>query len=106
MSDEPDKLTNYRLEMIEKTLTAVNENLERLASLEAKHIETREGLGRAFDAIDRTNSRIDEQNDRMRAVELEMPTLKLVRNWIITGVMAVIGILGAVMVKFFVMAPV
>lgn len=106
MSDEPDKLTNYRLEMIEKTLTAVNENLERLASLEAKHIETREGLGRAFDLIDRTNTRIDEQNDRMRAVELEMPTLKLVRNWIIAGVMAVMGILGMIILKFFVTAPV
>ena len=101
MSTTPDNLTNYRLEMIEQTLKAVNENLERLAALEAKHIETREAVGRSFDEIDRTNKRIDNQDERLREVELEMPTLKLIRGWVITGVLGVIGLLGVAVAGYF-----
>lgn len=80
-------LTSYRLDMIEKTLEAISENLSKLAALEQKHVETREALGRAF-------TEIGEHNKRLRDVEAEMPTLKLVRGWVITGVLGVLGLLG------------
>lgn len=88
------ELTQYRLTMIENTLKAISENLERLARLEQKHLETREAVGRAFDAIDK----IDE---RVRSVELEMPTLKLIRKWVVTGVLGIVSMLGVALFKLF-----
>lgn len=89
-----DQLTQYRLEMIEKTLKAISDNLTKLAALEQKHIETREAVGRAFDAL-------EEHDTRIRAVEIEMPTLKLSRKWVFAGVLGIIGLLGVTLFKVF-----
>ncbi len=82
-----DDLTQYRLGMIEKTLQAISDNLVQLATLEQKHIETREALGRAFEHI-------DDHDERLRTIETEMPMLKLVKGWVITGVIGIVGLLG------------
>lgn len=89
-----DALTQYRLGMIEKTLQAISENLERLAALEQKHLETREALNRAFDAI-------KGNEDRVRKIELELPTLKLVRGWVIGGMVGCASLLGLATFKLF-----
>lgn len=95
MADESsDNLTEYRLEMIEKTLRAISDNLTKLAALEQKHIETKESVERAFNAI-------AGQETRIRAMELEMPTLKLTRGWILSGMMAILSLIGVAMFKLF-----
>lgn len=78
-------LTQYRLGMIEKTLQAISENLHQLAALEQKHIETREALGRAFKSI-------EGQDTRLRTIEMEMPTLRLVRKWVLAGAVGMISL--------------
>lgn len=92
--NEPDNLTQYRLGMIEKTLEAIRDNLTQLAQLEQKHIETREALGRAFEQI-------NSQDVRLRGMEQEMPTLRLVRGWVISGVIGIMGLLGVTLFKLF-----
>ncbi len=92
--NEPSTLTQYRLGMIEETLKAISENLKQLAQLEQKHIETREALGRAFEQI-------EGHDERLRGVEQEMPTLKLIRGWVISGVLGIIGLLGVTIFKLF-----
>lgn len=87
-------ITDYRLGMIEKTLESLADNIKQLTTLEQKHLETREALTRSFKAIDLLDS-------RLRLVELEMPTLKLVRKWIIAGVMGILGLLGVTVFKLF-----
>jgi hypothetical protein len=89
-----DALTQYRINMIESTLEAVRENLIKLAQLEQKHIETKESLTRAFDSMNDINS-------RLREVEKEMPTLKLVRGWVIAGFVGIISLLGIAIFKLF-----
>lgn len=89
-----DALTQYRLTMIEDTLKQIADNLERLAALEQKHLETRDAVGRAFDAIEKVDHRV-------RHVELEMPTLKLVRAWVIAGVLGTLSLLGVTIAKLF-----
>lgn len=89
-------LTQYRLTMIEQTLRVMSENLERLAKLEQKHSETRDAVTRAFTTIER----IDE---RVRHIELEMPTLKLVRKWVIAGIVGTMSLLAMTLVKLFTM---
>lgn len=86
------ELTQYRLGMIEKTLEAISENLQQLAQLEQKHLETREALNRAF-------AEIKNQDDRVRTLEIEMPTLKLIRGWVIAGVLGCAGLLGVTLFK-------
>lgn len=84
-------LVDYRLTMIEQTLKAISDNLTQLAALEQKHIETREALARAF-------TQIGKQDDRLRVIETEMPTLKLVRGWVVAGALGIIGLLGLTVV--------
>lgn len=95
---QPDALTAYRLEMIEKTLESVSESVRQLVSLEQKHIETRQAIERAF-------SELKDHGIRIREVEQEMPTLKLTRGWIIAGVLGVFGVLGVQLFKMMFTAP-
>lgn len=87
-------LTAYRLEMIENTLEALAENIRQLTTLEQKHLETRESLNRSFKAIEAIEK-------RTRDIELELPTLKLVRGWIIAGVLGIMSMLGITIFKLF-----
>jgi hypothetical protein len=80
--------------MIESTLKTVSENLVTLAQLEQKHLETKESLSRAFNSMNDLNARI-------RDVESEMPTLKLIRGWVIAGVVGIIGLLGVTLFRLF-----
>lgn len=95
MATPPENLTNYRLEMIEKTLHAIAESLDRLATLEAQHSQTRETLARFFGSI-------EKYDERVARIEREMPTLKLIRGWVISGVISLIGLVALMIAKLFV----
>lgn len=82
-----NRMTAWRLNRIEDTLEKVSETLGKLAVLEQRHIETREAIERSF-------SEIKALNERMRAVELDMPMLRQIKNWIVSGVVAVVGVVG------------
>ena len=89
-----DPLTQYRLQMIEDTLKGIRDSLNTLAALEQKHMQTREAIERAFSNI----GKIDE---RVRKIEHEMPTLTLVRKWVIGGMIGIISLLGLTLFKLF-----
>lgn len=72
---------------VKNAVKSIDQSLRTLASLEVKHEETRNGLNRAFGSI-------SDHETRMRTIETEMPTLKLVRGWVIAGVLGIMGILG------------
>lgn len=90
--DGHDNLTQYRLTMIEQTLQGVRESLDRLTTLEQRHIETREAMAKVAE-------RHDKLDVRVRDIELEMPTLKLIRGWVLAGVIACAAMLGATLFK-------
>lgn len=81
------RMTAWRLNRIEDTLEKVSETLGKLAVLEQRHIETREAIERSF-------SEIKALNERMRVVELDMPMLHQIKNWIVSGMVAVVGVVG------------
>lgn len=95
MSTDETNLTDYRLNMIEKTLASISESLRQLTTLEQKHIETREAMGRAFDTI-------RDQDDRLRVIEAEIPTMKLVRGWVVAGMVGTCGLSGVALFKLIV----
>jgi hypothetical protein len=80
-------LTDYRLSMIEDTLRVMSDNLQRLTTLEQRHVDTRESLDRAFESIEKVDT-------RLKHVELEMPVLKIVKNWVIAAVVGIVGLVG------------
>ncbi|NSX14964.1 hypothetical protein HTY52_12850 [Cupriavidus taiwanensis] len=85
-------LLDYRLTQLEKAVTKLVEQNTQLIAIEQRHLETREALERCFKAQ-------KGHDDRIRAIELDMPTMRLVRKWVIAGVMAVMAASGTVIVK-------
>jgi hypothetical protein len=84
-------ITRYRLKTIEHTLQHVVETLAKLASIEEKHIATNLSLERAF-------RELTSQDDRIKRIELEMPTLKLVRTWVLTCIVGSFSLLVSILV--------
>lgn len=88
---------------IKGTVKSIDKSLSALVRLEAHHNSTRDGLGRAFTEISKletaTMASIKTLDDRLRLVELELPTLKLVRGWIVLGVLGVMSLVGVAIFK-------
>lgn len=82
-------LLDYRLTQLEKAVTKLVEQNTQLIAIEQRHLETREALDRAFKSI-------KDVDGRVRTIETEMPTLRLVRGWVIAGMLAVIAASGTV----------
>jgi predicted nucleic acid-binding Zn-ribbon protein len=66
-------------------------NTGKLAILEERHAETRDGLARAF-------AEIKSNHDRLDAVEAALPPLKEARGWIITAMLGIVGAFGFAMI--------
>ncbi|MDE4918283.1 hypothetical protein ACUXAV_000322 [Cupriavidus metallidurans] len=95
---EAESLTDYRLSQLERAVTKLVEQNSQMIALEQRHLDTREALERAFKAI--------KDNDiRIRAIETDLPTMRLVRGWVITGVLAVMAASGTVVVKSIATVP-
>lgn len=95
MGEERQSVLEYRVNALEavvgevkNAVKSIDTSLQTLASLEVHHAETRDGLERAF-------SEIGDHENRVRAIESEMPTIKLIRNWVVGGVLACVSMVGA-----------
>lgn len=86
---ESASLIAYRLAQIEKTLSSLVEQNARIIAIEQRMLEMREAQDRAFKSI-------KDSDGRIRTIETEMPTLRLVRGWVIAGMLAVIAASGTV----------
>lgn len=91
---EPENLAviSYRLIAIEKSVSAISDDMSQLILLEQKHIETREAIARAF-------KQLELQELRIRAIEEELPTLKLARGWVIAGTLGTVAVVGMALMK-------
>lgn len=83
------RVTNLEkvVERVSSAVESIDESLKTLTRLDVKHDETGKGLDRAFVAI-------KDHETRIRLVEAEMPTMKLIRGWVIAGTLALIGLVG------------
>jgi hypothetical protein len=68
-----------------------------LVSLEQAHAESRDAIGRA-------HARVDDHEERVRIIELEMPTMKLTRQWVISGVVGIWAVAALVAGRFIMQA--
>lgn len=86
-----DPLTAYRLAMLEDTMRQVADTLTKMASLDQRILDAQNSQAAMRDEWVSTD--VDKER-RLRAIEVEMPTLKLIRGWVISGVVACASLLG------------
>ncbi|CAN7307141.1 hypothetical protein LJR296_001450 [Cupriavidus necator] len=96
-------LIDYRLSQMERAVTKLVEQNATIIAMEQRHLETREALERAFKAIKDNDAKHQEAirgvDTRVRNIEVEMQSLRMVRGWVITGVLAVVAASATVVLK-------
>lgn len=107
-------------------ISEIAANTGKLAILEERHAETRDGLVRAFNAIGSLDSgksdrssvveiekrvrdiegRVPERlSDRLMSIEVSMPALKETRRWVVAGVLAVCSVVGMAVIAIAMVGP-
>lgn len=89
------RLLTYRVEQLEEAvgeirdaIKSIDKSLRLFTVVQTQYSATRVTIRRAF-------AELETLGKRLQAVEMELPTLKLVRNWVIGGVLALLGTVGA-----------
>ena len=72
---------------IKTEMKRIAEGMERIARLEERHSNANAAIERAF-------TKINNHDERLAALEVQQPITVMVRNWVITGVVGVVGLLG------------
>lgn len=112
MAGEQNNVLEFRVSTLEKvvgeigqSVKSIDGSLQALTRLEARHAETRDSLSRAFTAIQRLEDEdLKDHENRLRAVEADMPTFRLIRNWVIAGVIGIVALVGIAVVGVVVSA--
>lgn len=82
------RVTNLEkvVERVSTAVESIDESLKTLTRLDIRHEETAKGVERAFEVV-------RDHETRVRLIEAEMPTLKLVRRWALSGMATFAGAL-------------
>lgn len=104
--NEPHNVLEFRVSSLEKvvgeigqSVKSIDGSLQALTRLEARHAETRDGLARAFAAVQRLEDEdLKDHENRLRVMEADMPTVRLIRGWVIAGVIGVVSLVGVAVV--------
>lgn len=90
--------TEERIAKVESAIEGIQDCLKTLVRLEEGHANFKETLGRQF-------SKIEEQDERIRRMETEMPTLKQASRWVFGAVSGVVGIVALAVIYLVVNTP-
>ena len=82
---------------IRTAVKSIDGSLKTLASLEARHAQTSDAVGRAF-------TELKDHEDRLRSAEADLPTMRLVRNWVIAGVIGCTSLVGVAVAGMVIVA--
>ena len=80
---------------IKTAVKGIDASLQTLARLELHHSETRESISRAF-------TEIEDHETRLRTLEGDAPTMRIIRGWVLAGVVGLLGLLGGGLFKLVV----
>ena len=74
-------------EQTNKALQGINDSLRQLTALEARHVETKAELVRAFESL-------KDHESRLRAIEQSLPELRTASAAVMRGVFALVAMAG------------
>lgn len=86
-------------------VSQIADAVTKIARLEERHSETREGLSRAFSRIERLDARLAEDRLEIERIKGQMEPLKETRKWIVGGIISIVGIVGTAVITLVVIAP-
>ena len=90
------------LDDMKDALRELTTAVSRLAVVEERQANATAALERAFAAVQRVETEHKQLDQRVQAVEIVMPQLKEMRAWVISGLLAGIGMIGLGMFKLVV----
>lgn len=79
---------------VKKAVNSIAESLSKLAALEERHNASNEAISRAFEEIAETKETIKNISDKVHNIEVDMPILKLAKEWVFKGVLVMAGVVG------------
>lgn len=91
------EVRNYMGRM-DGALSTIADAMVKIARLEERHQETRESLGRAFDRMDASDKVQARHTVELATLQEQIKPLKEVRSWVVSGVLAVFGLVGLAVV--------
>lgn len=80
---------------IKQAVKSIDSSLQTLARLEVLHSETRDSVSRAFAGH-------KDHEVRLRSLESEAPTMRMIRGWVVAGVVGTAGLVGVGLFKVLV----
>lgn len=96
---------SQRLEIVERAVSDIRDAvgqiadaMVKIARLEERHQETRESLGRAFERIESVERAQADQRVEIVRLSGEIAPLKESRGWMMSGLLAAVGIVGAAII--------
>jgi hypothetical protein len=75
------------VEQMRDAVKSIDGSLKELVRLGVAHEQTRDAISRAFQEI-------EDHEARLRQIEVDMPTIRLIRGWVLMAVVGVFGIVG------------
>lgn len=79
-------------------LSTIADAMVKIARLEERHQETRESLGRAFDRLESVEKRQADDAVVVERIQGRLKPLEEARGWMVTGMIAVVGLVGMAVV--------
>lgn len=90
---------------IKEATQEISKAFQILVELQTKHEEGNRALERAFKEIESDRKKDEKRDDQISALKLEMPTLKLVKSWVIGGVIGILAMFGVALVALVIKTP-
>lgn len=79
-------------EQTNRALQGINDSLRQLTALEARHVETKAEIARAFDSL-------KDHESRLRAIEQSLPELRTASTAVMRSVFALVAMAGVAAAK-------
>ena len=88
------------------SLSAMQRAMEALVRIDEQQINMRSSIGRAFDEVREERQKREAVEVRLHLLEVDAPSYKELRRWVVGGVLTGLAMLAAALLKVVVLDPV
>jgi len=83
------RVTNLEasVERIDRAVERISDSIEKISNALSHQRANADSLARSWRAV-------EDHEQRLRSVETDMPTLRLIRNWVVAGVLGTLTLTG------------